>query len=81
MWDMVPSEDSLQTFILIADGTNNELRIARRDTGEVMGVVGRSGRQEGDFHWVHNIAIDANGNLYTTEVDTGKRIQKFLKVR
>lgn len=81
VWDMVPSEDSLQTFMLIADGTNNELRIARRDTGEVMGVVGRSGRQAGDFHWVHNIAIDANGNLYTTEVDTGKRIQKFLKVR
>lgn len=33
------------------------------------------GRQ---FHWVHNIAVDPNGNVFTTEVDTGKRAQKFL---
>jgi hypothetical protein len=26
---------------------------------------------------VHNLAIDSKGNLYTTEVDTGKRAQKF----
>ena len=30
-----------------------------------------------EFHWVHNIALDSNGNIYTTEVDTGKRAQKF----
>jgi len=30
---------------------------------------------------VHNIAIDRVGNLYTSEVDTGKRVQKFIKVR
>jgi sugar lactone lactonase YvrE len=23
------------------------------------------------------MAVDANGNVYTAEVDTGKRIQKF----
>ena len=81
VWDMVVSEDAAQTFMLIADGTNNEVRIARRDSGEVLGVFGRSGRQAGDFHWVHNIAIDREGNLYTSEVDTGKRVQKFIKVR
>ena len=81
VWDMVVSEDAAQTFMLIADGTNNEVRIARRDTAEVLGVFGRSGRQAGDFHWVHNIAIDREGNLYTSEVDTGKRVQKFIKVR
>jgi hypothetical protein len=27
--------------------------------------------------WVHAIAVDAKGNVYTAEVDTGKRIQKF----
>jgi hypothetical protein len=26
---------------------------------------------------VHNLAIDSEGNLYTAEVDTGKRAQKF----
>jgi len=32
------------------------------------------------FHWVHNIAVDTNGNVFTTEVDTGKRIQRFRPV-
>ena len=40
-------------------------------------VVLRDGRNAGEFHWVHNLAIDSKGNLYTTEVDTGKRAQKF----
>src|SRR5262249_17099171 len=40
----------------------------------------REGRNAGDFHWVHNIAADSKGNLYTTEVDTGKRAQKFRHV-
>ncbi len=81
VWDLVASEDPSQTFLMIADGTNNEVRIVRRETGEILGTFGRSGRQAGDFHWVHNIAIDAQGNLYTAEVDTGKRAQKFMKVR
>jgi len=33
--------------------------------------------QCGQFHWVHALAVDAKGNVYTAEVDTGKRIQKF----
>lgn len=27
---------------------------------------------------VHNIAVDSAGNVYTTEVDSGKRAQKFV---
>ena len=42
---------------------------------------GRPGRQTGDFHWVHNIAIDSEGSVYTSEVDTGKRAQRFRRVR
>ena len=64
-----------------ADGTNNEVRIAAlRETGEVVGAFGRNGRQAGEFHWVHNLAVDSKGNIYTTEVDTGKRAQKFRRV-
>jgi len=29
---------------------------------------------------VHQMASDSDGNLYTGEVDTGKRIQKFVLV-
>jgi hypothetical protein len=34
----------------------------------------------GQFHVVHDIAVDSRGNLYTTEVNTGQRIQKFRRM-
>ena len=30
--------------------------------------------------WVHNIAIDSKGNLYTAEVGFGRRVQKFNRI-
>jgi hypothetical protein len=27
--------------------------------------------------WLHNLAVDSHGNIYTAEADTGKRAQKF----
>jgi hypothetical protein len=29
---------------------------------------------------VHNVAVDQQGNVYTTEVNTGQRVQKFRPV-
>ena len=29
-------------------------------------------------HLLHNVAVDSQGNLYTAEVGTGRRVQKFL---
>lgn len=78
-WDLIPSEDTEQRFLLVADGSNNEVHIVLRATGERTGSFGRPGRQAGDFHWVHNIAIDREGSVYTAEVDTGKRVQRFKK--
>ncbi len=28
-------------------------------------------------NWVHNTAVDSRGNVFTTEVDTGERAQRF----
>ena len=78
VWDLIPS-DASQKYILIADGTNNEVTVLVRETGQKVGTFGRSGRNSGDFHWVHNIAVDSDGSVYTTEVDTGKRAQRFIK--
>jgi hypothetical protein len=33
----------------------------------------------GDFHWLHQVSLDKQGNIYTGEVDTGKRVQKFVR--
>ncbi len=77
VWDLDFWVDDGQTFLFNADGTNNEVRTLARSTGEIVGTFGRSGRNAGEFHWVHNLAVDSKGNIYTTEVDTGKRAQKF----
>ena len=80
VWDLAIWPDAAQSFLLNADGENNEVRILRRNDGVVVGSFGRSGRQAGQFHWVHNIAIDSRGNVYTTEVDNAKRVQRFKPV-
>jgi hypothetical protein len=59
---------------------NNEMRIVDRATNEVVGRLGRPGRFAGQFHVVHNVAVDAQGNVYTTEVNTGQRVQKFRRL-
>ena len=64
-------------WLLNIDGENNLVRILQRSDGKVVGSFGRSGRQAGNFHWVHSIAVDSKGNIYTGEVDNGKRVQKF----
>jgi hypothetical protein len=80
VWDLDFWIDPKQTFLFNADGSNNEVRTLRRETGEIVGAFGRNGRNAGEFHWVHNLAVDSKGNIYTTEVDTGKRAQKFRYV-
>ena len=80
VWDLDFWIDPAQTFLLNADGTNNEIRTLVRATGEIVGAFGRNGRKAGEFHWIHNLALDSKGNVYTTEVDTGKRAQKFVHV-
>ncbi len=81
VWDMVLSTDPQQTYMYVADGANNQVHVLLRETGAEVSAFGRNGRMAGQFHWVHNIAIDSTGNLYTTEVDTGKRVQRFTPVR
>jgi hypothetical protein len=63
--------------ILPVVGENNTVRLLRRSDGQVVGSFGRSGRQAGQFHWVHALGVDSKGNVYTSEVDSGKRVQRF----
>ena len=79
-WDIALSRDSSQTYLYLADGVNKKVWILNRTDFKVVGSLGRGGRQAGQFGWIHNLAMDSKGNLYTTEVETGKRIQKFNPV-
>jgi DNA-binding beta-propeller fold protein YncE len=78
VWDLAFSADPDQTYLYMADGVNEELRVLRRDTLEVLTRFGDGGRQPGQFYGVHNVAVDSKGNLYTTETYTGARLQRFL---
>ena len=78
VWDLEIWRDVNESFLINADGANNEVRTLIRDTGEIVGRFGRNGRMAGDFHWIHNLALDSRGNIFTTEVDNGKRAQKFV---
>ncbi len=80
VWDLVLSKDAEQKWLFMADGRNNQVLTLERQTGAVVGTLGRSGRYAGEFHWVHDLAIDSKGNLYAGEVDNGKRVQKFVRV-
>jgi len=77
VWDMVLSHDAAQKYLYVADGANGRVYILERATGRSLGAFGRTGRMAGEFKWVHNIAIDRQGNLYTSEVGFGRRAQKF----
>jgi DNA-binding beta-propeller fold protein YncE len=78
VWDMTFSHDPQQTYIYQVDGVNEEVRVLRRDTLDVVTTFGDGGRQPGQFYGVHNVAVDSKGNLYTTETYNGARLQRFI---
>jgi DNA-binding beta-propeller fold protein YncE len=80
VWDLVLSEDRGQRYIFVADGANNQIVVVDRASGETLSRFSRGGRMAGELKWVHNMAIDSRGNLYTAEVGTGRRAQKFQRV-
>ena len=80
VWDLVLSEDKDQRFIFVADGANGQVSALLRQDGTLLNQWGRHGRQPGQFKWVHNMAIDSKGNLYTAEVGFGRRVQKFKRM-
>lgn len=79
-WDLDFLPDAAQSVLLTADGSNNVVWLLDRGGGAILGRFGRNGRNAGQFHWVHNMAVDSRGNVFTTEVDTGKRVQRFRLV-
>ena len=80
VYDLAFSLDPAQRLMLMVDGMNSEVRIIERASNITQGRIGRAGRSAGQFYSVHDITIDSQGNLYTTEVQTGQRVQKFRRL-
>lgn len=65
-------------YVYVADMMNGRVWILLRETHEVLGSFGKNGRYLGEFIWLHSLDVDSQGNIYTSEVNTGRRVQKFV---
>jgi sugar lactone lactonase YvrE len=71
------SPDAEQRFMYVADGANHKVWILRRDTLEIVGSFGKSGRGGGQMLVLHALAVDSKGDVYVGETIPGNRIQRF----
>jgi len=79
-WDVDFSNDAMQTYMFEADGGNEILHIMDRLQGAILAEFGQPGLQAGQFTFLHTVAKDSKGNLYTGETINGRRVQKFKHV-
>jgi hypothetical protein len=78
VWDIAFSTDPAQSFLIVNDGTNQQIWILQRDTLQVVSAFGQAGRWAGQFYGAHVMAADSKGNLFIGETYEGKRVQKFV---
>jgi hypothetical protein len=75
--DVAFSADKEQRFLYVADAADYKVRILDRATLQVLGSFGTLGYYAGQWKWLHGLATDSKGNLYTSE-SQGNRVQKFV---
>jgi DNA-binding beta-propeller fold protein YncE len=79
-WDLAFSPDVRQTYIYNTDGEQEILWTLARASGARLAQFGQPGHMAGEFTFLHTVAVDSRGNLYTAETVDGRRIQKFTLV-
>ncbi len=77
VWDIVFSTDAAQKYLIINDGTNQQIWVLLRDTLEVVSAFGRAGHSAGQFYGAHVMASDSKGNLFIGETYEGKRVRNL----
>jgi len=75
------SSDPGQKWLFIGERSEQNIVVLDRATLEEVTRFGQHGDELGEFFVLHDITADAQGNLYTAEVNelggTRKRVQKF----
>jgi hypothetical protein len=79
-WDLLFSLDRAQSIMIEADGGNEIVHIMDRVMGTILSGFGTPGLQAGQFTFLHSLAMDSKGNLFTGETINGRRVQKFVRV-
>ena len=75
------SRDPAQTYLFVMDLGSGKVRILDRMNGREVGSFGRPGPMAGEFRFAHTITVDSQDNVYVAETATGRRIQKFTKIK
>jgi DNA-binding beta-propeller fold protein YncE len=73
------SSDRAQQFLYVVDSGPMTVAIFDRKTLTQIGSIGMRGPKPGDFDIVHHMAADSKGNLYTAEIVTNRRAQRFVR--
>jgi hypothetical protein len=72
------SHDKEQRFLYVASRSPARIWVLDRKTLQPLDSFGRLGVAPGEFYVLHHMNTDSKGNLHTTEVQDGKRAQKFV---
>jgi len=72
------SPDAKQRFLYVVDSGPMRVVMFDRETLTPVGSIGMRGPKPGEFDIVHHLAADSKGNLYTAEIVTNRRAQKFV---
>ncbi|MBZ5660117.1 MAG: hypothetical protein LAO08_06885 [Acidobacteriia bacterium] len=72
------SADLAQRFLYVASRSPARIWVLDRKTLRALDSFGRPGIAPGEFDVLHHMTTDGKGNLYTSEVEDGRRVQKFV---
>ena len=71
------SADPEQRFLFVASRSPARIWVLDRQSLQPLDSFGRPGIAPGEFNVLHHMTTDSKGNLYTAEVQDGRRLQKF----
>jgi DNA-binding beta-propeller fold protein YncE len=72
------SADPEQRFLYVASRSPARIKVLDRKTLKPLDYFGSPGVDPGQFYALHEMTTDRKGNLYSTEVEDGRRVQKFV---
>jgi len=76
-WGVAFSRDPEQRYMYVMNGRNEQVHVLDHASGKILSTFGRPGHWLGNFTHGHSLTVDAGGNIYVAETDTGRRVQKF----
>jgi DNA-binding beta-propeller fold protein YncE len=71
------SADPEQRFLYVASRSPARIWVLDRKSLRPLDSFGRPGVAPGEFYVIHHMTSDSKGNLYVSEVQDGRRVQKF----